>query len=65
MATYTIYLRSEEHPRTINTPPNGRTYYSIFKTQTYAETAAKVAELRASGEIVTEIRTPNYGRIWL
>ena len=56
MNTYRIYIRSNEHPRTINTPMMGRTYYSIIEVKgVRADLVAKVEELRAKGEFITDI----------
>lgn len=64
--TYFIFIRSNEHPRTINTPANGRTYYSrIDFIGTKEELKTKVAQLKAKGEIISEICTPLGTRIWL
>ena len=54
---YRIYIRSNEHPRTINTPANGRTYYTLITVEGKENLLSKVAELRANGEFVTDIRT--------
>lgn len=62
--TYFIFIRSNEHPRTINTPANGRTYYSrIDFIGTKEELKTKVAQLKANGEIISEICTPLGTRI--
>lgn len=64
--TYLIFIRSNEHPRTINTPANGRTYYSrIDFIGTKEELKTKIAQLKANGEIISEICTPLGTRIWL
>lgn len=65
MTTYNIYIKSNEHPRTINTPRNGRTYYTKFQVQGRDALIAKVIELRTNGEIVNDIRTNLGTRIWL
>lgn len=57
MTTYNIYIRSDEHPRTINTPRMGRTYYTHFTVQGMEALTAKVAELRKAGEKILEIST--------
>lgn len=62
---YFIFIRSNEHPRTINTPANGRTYYSRIDVLGRKALEEKVAELRAKGEIISDIRTELGTRIWL
>ena len=57
MTHYFIFIRSSEHPRTINTPRNGRTWYTKFEVFGREALAAKVAELREAGEFITDIRT--------
>lgn len=56
MTNYRIYIRSNEHPRTINTPMLGRTYYSVIPVNGRDALIAKVAELRDNGKIILEIR---------
>lgn len=65
MKKYFIFIRSNEHPRTINTPANGRTYYSRIDVIGKDALKEKVAELRAKGEIITDIRTELGLRIWM
>lgn len=65
MKNYTIYIRSNEHPRTINTPMMGRTNYTAIRVQGKENLAIKVAELRNAGERVSEIRTDLGTRIWM
>ena len=60
MNEFTIFIASNEHPRTINTPMNGRTYYSVIRVEGKAATINKVRELRAEGKRVLEVRTPCY-----
>lgn len=55
---YRIYIHSNEHPRTINTPRNGRTYYTCFECATKADVLAKVIELAEQGITPYEMRTP-------
>lgn len=62
---FRIYVKSNNHPRTINTPAMGRTYYDVIVVDTRAAMEAKVNELRANGEIVNDIRTNVGTRIWL
>lgn len=62
--TYMIFIRSNEHPRTINTPRNGRTYYTLIEVEGREALIAKVAELRANGEFIKDIRTHLGTRIY-
>ena len=54
--TYRIYIRSNEHPRTINTPMMGRTYFSIIEAEGTDDYITKLNELVARGENVLEVR---------
>lgn len=65
MKNYNIYVRSNKHPRTINTPMMGRTYYERITVQGKDALLAKVAELKEQGAIINEIRTDMGTRIWL
>lgn len=65
MKEYRIYIKSDEHPRTINTPMMGRCYYSVIKVQGMDALKTKVQELRDAGEIINEICTGLGRRIWL
>ena len=66
MNNYRIYIKSNEHPRTINTPMMGRTYYSVIEvTGKRNDLVAKVNELKANGAIITEICTNLGTRIYL
>ena len=58
-----VFVKSDNHPRTINTPANGRTYYDVIVVNRL-DLETKLAELRAKGNIVQEIRTPLGTRIW-
>lgn len=62
---YRIYIRSDEHPRTINSYQNSRCYYSLIVVRGKDALINKVAELRANGEIITDIRTNLGARIYL
>ena len=62
---YHIYIKSNEHPRTINTPMMGRTYYTKITVQGKEELVNKVNELRAKGEVIREVLTDLGTRIWL
>ena len=64
MTNYNIYIKSDEHPRTINTPMMGRTYYTKFTVVGKEALAKKIAELRANGEVITEVCTDLGHRIW-
>lgn len=57
MTNYNIYITSNEHPRTNNTPQNGRTYYTKITVVGKEALVAKVQELREAGEFITEIAT--------
>ena len=65
MTNYNIYIKSNEHPRTINTPMMGRTYYTKITVQGKEELVKTVNELRAKGEVIREIATDLGTRIWL
>jgi hypothetical protein len=65
MKSYTIYIRSNEHARNINTPAMGRTNYTAIRVQGRESLEIKVAELRNAGERVTDIRTDMGTRVWL
>jgi hypothetical protein len=65
MKKYFIFIRSNEHPRTINTYQNQRCYYSKIEVFGKDALKEKVAELKAKGEIITDIRTELGARIWL
>ena len=55
---YRLYIASNEHPRTINTPRNARTYYTCIECATKADVLAKVQELAEQGITPYEMRTP-------
>ena len=55
---FRIYIHSDEHPRTINTPRCGRTYYTCYECKTEEEVVAKYMELKAQGITPYEMRTP-------
>ena len=57
MKNYNIFIRSNEHPRTINTPMMGRTYYTKIVVNGWKALEAKVAELLKAGETINEIAT--------
>lgn len=65
MKQYNIYIRSNEHPRTINSYANSRCYYTKVVVYGKQELTAKVAELRACGAFITEITTNLGTRIWM
>lgn len=64
MTNYMIFIRSNEHPRTINSFRNSRCFYTMFEVRGIEACKAKVAELRANGEKVTSIRTNNGSYVW-
>lgn len=57
MKNYHIFVRSNENPRTINTPCNGRTYYTLIVVKGWEALENKVAELLSAGEKINEIAT--------
>lgn len=62
---YRVYIDSDEHPRTINTPKCARTNYTCFEVFGMDALKRKVAELRERGEHVNDIRTELGTRIWM
>lgn len=60
--TYRIYIKSNKNPRTCNTPMLGRVNYEIIQVEGATAMYAKVAELRAAGEHIIEIRAGFGGR---
>ena len=56
MKNYNIYIKSNEHPRTINTPMMARTYYTKISVQGLEALQAKCEELVKNGETINEIR---------
>ena len=65
MKYFNIFIRSNEHPRTINTPKMGRTYYTCIRVQGVETLRETVNELRENGEHISEIRTDMGGYVWL
>lgn len=53
---YRIYIRSAEHRRTINTPMMGRVNYTVFDVEGKENFIAKLNELIAQGEHISEVR---------
>ena len=53
--TYSIYINSNEHPRTINTPCNGRTYYTRIDVVGKEEFVKKLNNLVNNGETIHEV----------
>ena len=53
---YRIYIRSNKNPRTLNTPNNGRAYFSVIVAHGKQEFSEKLNELIANGEKVLEVR---------
>lgn len=54
--TYRIYIRSNKHPRTINTPMMGRTYYECIAVEGKENFISKLNELVSAGETIREVR---------
>lgn len=54
--TYRIYIRSNEHPRTINTPMRGRTYYTLVECEGKEAFTSKLNELVNEGHTVLDVR---------
>ena len=54
--TYRIYIHSNEHPRTINTPMMGRCWYTCFEVVGRDAMIEKVTELVNAGKRITEVR---------
>ena len=53
--TYRIYIRSNEHPRTINTPRCGRTNFTCIEVDGKEAFIEKLNELVANGEHINEV----------
>ena len=53
---YKIYYKSAKHPRTINTPTMGRTYYSTL-TVKGNNLLTTILEFIKVGKVITDIRT--------
>ena len=51
----TIYIRSNQHPRTINTPCMARTYFTAIPVFTKEELFSKAEQLEKAGERITDI----------
>ena len=56
---YRIYIQSNNNPRTINTPHNGRTYYDIVEAEGASKMISKINELIENGEVISEVRDEN------
>ena len=54
--TYRIYIKSNNNPRTINTPMMGRINYTVIDVQGKDAFIAKLNELVAAGETINEVR---------
>ena len=54
--TYRIYIKSNKHPRTINTPMMGRTNYDVVAVTGKENFIAKLNELVNNGEVIREVR---------
>ena len=61
---YTIFILSDSHPRTINTPTMGRTNYDKFVVYGLEALRREVKALQDSGKIVTEAATDLGMRIY-
>ena len=57
MKNYNIYIKSNENPRTINTPTNARTYFTKIVVQGLEALQTKCEELVKNGKIITDIRS--------
>lgn len=55
---FMIFIRSNEHPRTINTPMMGRTNYTLIEVEGKEAFIEKLNELVSNGEEIIEV---NYG----
>ena len=53
---YRIYIHSNKHPRTINTPRCGRTNFDVIEVEGKEQFIAKLNELVNAGERITEVR---------
>lgn len=53
---YRIYIRSNENPRTINTPTMGRINYTVFDVEGKDAFIAKLNELVQQGKHINEVR---------
>ena len=53
---YRIYIRSNENPRTINTPTNGRAYYTRINVYGKPAFVEKLNELHRQGAQILEVR---------
>lgn len=54
MSNYRIIIKSNEHPRTINTFRNARTNFSVIGLDTKAEFIEKLNELIKNNEIILD-----------
>ena len=61
---YTIFVLSDSHPCTINTPTMGRTNYDKFVVYGMEALQREVKALQDSGKIVTEVVTDLGTRIY-
>lgn len=59
---FTIVYKSDEHPRTINTPRNGRTNYSVIDNLTESEAIDIYCKLRIQGVYVYYISGQKHGK---
>ena len=63
--TYIIFIRSNKHPRTINTPMMGRINYTAIRIDGREAMEQKATELVEQGEHISEICTLLGTRIYL
>ena len=61
---FRIYAKTNEHPRTINTYANSRTYYTIIKVYGVKELQDKINELKNTNVRISEICTGYGTRIY-
>jgi hypothetical protein len=54
--TYRIYIKSNNNPRTINTPMMGRTNYTLITVTGKEAFIEKLNELIANGATINEVR---------
>jgi hypothetical protein len=54
---YLIFIKSNNNPRTINTPMMARTNYDCIRVNGRANLETEVSRLRAEGQHISEVRT--------
>lgn len=66
MNNYRIFIKSNNHPKTINTPNNARLYWNKIEVNgTRQELIEKVNELKNNGTAISQICTNLGKRIYL